>query len=160
MLSALEAINLTKKSKEDKEQSRTMRFVTAREEAIQEIIKDCDTKIRKAALNGEHFAELYSFEWVEDPSQKYDATGTKIIFSGDVRVRDILTKDRINLFNDLEKILNKDNTSTDARFYCYDRSPNKQHNRKWSIYVAWKTKDEHIAKSKYVKKTKSTQDAL
>lgn len=159
-----EILEITKQSIKDRSDKRTSKLTEAREEAINEILSGCGTKIREAAENGHHFAEIYGFEWVDDINKDIDSNGVRVKF-GDVRIRDLLTKDRTTFFNNLNEKLNEGNT-TPIKYYAYDRSPKMQKTSKWSIYVSWNTQSDNSNNNK-TKKTfnrkftqKSTQQTL
>ncbi len=141
-----EVLEITKQSIKDRSDKRTSKLTDARNLAINEILSGCGAKIRHAAENGHHFAEIYSFEWVDDGDQELDSNNIRVIFGG-VRIRDLLTKDRNNFFNDLNEKLNEGNTS-ELKYYAYDRSPKIQKTSKWSIFVSWNNNAQQTERKK------------
>ena len=138
-------INITSKVREGNDSKKLERIKAAREDAIKHITESHLEKMVDSAKKGRDKANLYSFQWVEDKESTCDKNGVKTMFGDNIRLLDLITKDKIDFIKDLNTFINKgDETKYKCGVFKKDDT--------WMIYVSWRVEGtESTAKPKKTK---------
>jgi len=137
---------LTHEIKEEKKIKFSDRIKIGRDDAINHITQGCYDKMKISASKGYDTAIIYSFSWVSDPEAKVDNNGNKTVFEGNVRLSDLINKDRENFIESLNKYFNNDGENN---FHCYVKKNNFKGETVWTINVSWGKKNENPYKGKH-----------
>jgi len=138
---------LTRTSRDEKNKNK---YVDAAEEAKKHILENFEEKIETSAANGLFYADIYSWEYVENKHNK-----TKYCFNN-VRISDILFKPPTDLEgNILDKPLRKKletyfiNLGFKFSIYSWRDSPS----RKKSIRISWYDKQRSYRQEPYERRS-------
>lgn len=118
------------------------RISKGRTDAVKHITEGCVQKMIKASESGQDKAILYSFQWIEDPKEVFDANGVKTIFEGNVRLLDLMNKGKREFIQELNTFFNKDDKS---KYHCgfFKSKDNDTNIESWNIFVSWSQYDPH-----------------
>jgi len=125
---------LTHEKKEENKIKFSDRIKIGRDDAINHITQGCYDKMKLSASKGFDTSIIYSFSWVNDPEAKVDNNGNKTVFEGNIRLSDLINKDRINFIEALNKYFNHDG---EDKFHCYVKKNNFKGETVWTINVSW-----------------------
>jgi len=139
-------VSMTNEAKKIKNESYDEKLNIAYEEAKNEIVKGSFDKMKKDASEGYDKSILYSFEWVQDPKATTDKNGNKTVFSGNIRLLDMLYKGRPKFMKILNDHFNKGYDS--PKFHCgfFKRTNDKTKLDNWFIFVSWAPYREPVEK--------------
>jgi len=127
--------SITKNARETQKLELNSRIIMGREDAIEHITINAINLMKESAINGKDRAIIYTFNWVESPTDTHDRDGNKTIFKGNIRLLDMITKGKVDFLNDLNKYFNK--FSENNEYHC---GVYKTKDHKWNIYVSWSDK--------------------
>jgi len=147
--------NLTKQKREENKIKFEDRIKIGMDDAIKHITQGCYDKMKLSASNGYDTSTIYSFSWVSNPDAIIDNNGNRTMFEGNIRLSDLINKDRINFIETLDKYFNKDG---EKKFHSFIKKNNIKGETLWTINVSWGKKIEPkqiktISKKKYSNKT-------
>lgn len=125
---------LTCEKKEENKIKFSDRIKIGRDDAINHITQGCYDKMKLSASKGFDTTIIYSFSWVSDSEAKVDNNGNKTVFEGNIRLSDLINKDRINFIEALNKYFNNDGEN---KFHCYVKKNNFKGETVWTINVSW-----------------------
>jgi len=130
---------ITEKAREEKRKNFIERIEKGRIDAIKHITEGCIEKMKDSAIKGFDRTNLYSFQWVQNRDDKVDSNGNKVMFEGNVRLLDLITKGKDEFLNDLNKFFNKDD---DNKYHCgiFKKKNMNTNLDTWYIFVSWSTK--------------------
>ena len=130
---------ITEKAREEKRKNFLERIEKGRTDAIKHITEGCIDKMKDSAIKGFDRTNLYSFQWVQERDDKVDANGNKVIFEGNVRLLDLITKGKEEFLNDLNIFFNKDGND---KYHCgiFKKKNNETNLDTWYIFVSWSNK--------------------
>jgi len=133
---------LTNEKKDEKKIKFEDRIKIGRDDAIKHITQGCYDKMKMSASKGYDTSIIYTFSWVSDPDAKVDNNGNKTVFEGNIRLLDLVNKDRINFIDSLNKYFNNDG---EDKFHCYIKKNILKGESVWYINVSWgeKIHNEH-----------------
>ena len=137
---------LTHEKNEEKKIKFSDRIKIGRDDAINHITQGSYDKMKLSASKGYDTTIIYFFSWVSDPEAKVDNNGNKTVFEGNVRLSDLINKDRVNFIEDLNKYFNNDGENN---FHCYVKKNNFKGETVWTINVSWGKKNENLYQNKY-----------
>ena len=136
--------NITSKVRENKKNEYIEKIKIGSQDAIKHITQNCYEKMIEASKKGHDKAYLYSFQWTNEKDSVCDKNGIKTLFEGNIRLLDLLMKDKVNFINDLNKFFNKD---CENKYHCGFFKSKEE----WIIYVSWSNLEEKD-KKKYSNK--------
>lgn len=145
-----ELINITSKVRENNDVKKLEKIKSAREDAIKHITESCYEKMVESAKKGRDKANLYSFQWVDDKESTHDKNGVQTIFGENIRLLDLITKDRIDFIKDLNSFFNKEG---ETKYKCgfFKNINDKDKSETWIIYVSWRTEEQmKVVKNKRI----------
>lgn len=125
---------LTCEKKEENKIKFSDRIKIGRDDAINHITQSCYDKMKLSASKGFDTTIIYSFSWVSDSEAKIDNNGNKTVFEGNIRLSDLINKDRENFIEALNKYFNNDGEN---KFHCYVKKNNFKEETVWTINVSW-----------------------
>lgn len=130
-------VSMTNEAKKNKNDSYAEKLNIAYEEAKNEIVKGSFEKMKNDASKGYDKSILYSFEWVEDSKATTDRNGNKTVFTGNIRLLDMLYKGRPEFIKLMNDHFNKGYDS--PRFHCgfFKRTNDETKLDSWFIFVSW-----------------------
>lgn len=128
---------LSKEEREDRKKKFFERINLAYEEAVSHIIEGSSSKILDSESNNKDQAILYSFRWVENPDDEHDQLGNKTVFTGKVRLLDMLTKGKRQFMKLLNDYFNKD--LEEPKYHCgvFKKRDFETNKDTWHIFVSW-----------------------
>jgi len=130
--------SITKNARETQKSELSNRIIIGREDAIEHITQNAVNLMKESAINGKDRAIIYTFNWVESPTDTHDKDGNQTMFKGNIRLLDLVTKGKIDFLNDLNKYFNKFSENEEYHSGVYKTKDNK-----WNIYVSWSDEDEY-----------------
>jgi len=130
-------VSKTIEAKKTKIDSYTEKLNNAYLEARNEIVKGCREKMERDASKGYDKSILYSFEWVDDPKATTDKNGNKTIFTGNIRLLDMLYKGRPEFMKLMNDYFNRGQET--PKFHCgfFRKTDDETNLVNWSIFVSW-----------------------
>ena len=130
---------ITEKAREEKRKNFLERIEKGRMDAIKHITEGCIEKMTDSANKGFDRTNLYSFQWVQKRDDKVDSNGNKVIFEGNVRLLDLITKGKDEFLNDLNNFFNKDGNE---KYHCgiFKKRNMETSLDTWYIFVSWSNK--------------------
>ena len=130
-------VSMTNEAKKTKNDSYAEKLNIAYEEAKNEIVKGSFEKMKNDASKGYDKSILYSFEWVEDSKAITDKKGNKTVFTGNIRLLDMLYKGRPEFMKLMNDHFNKGYDS--PKFHCgfFKRKNDETNLDNWYIFVSW-----------------------
>jgi hypothetical protein len=132
---------LTNEKKEEKKTKFFDRIKIGTDDAIKHITQDCYDKMKISASKGYDTTIIYTFSWVSDPDAIVDNNGNKTVFEGNIRLLDLVNKDRINFIEALNKYFNNDG---EDKFHCYIKKNIFKGESVWTINVSWGSKSRNL----------------
>lgn len=135
-LSADDLKQIALNAKKENREKNIERIRSGQTDAIKHIINGYQEKMLKSANNGETYTLLYTFGWVDDPTQSHDSNGNKTLFEGNVRIRDLILFNKGRHF--LKELTEQFNIDGENKYHCYIRKIlEKDGTSSWNIYVSW-----------------------
>ena len=135
-LSAYELKQIALNANNEKREKNIKRICYGQTYAIKHIINGHKEKMLESANKGETYTLLYTFGWVDDPSETHDSNGNKTLFEGNVRLRDLILFNKGRPF--LKELNEQFNIDGENKYHCYIRKlVEKDGTSSWNIYVSW-----------------------
>jgi hypothetical protein len=135
---------LSKEERDERKKKFFDRINLAYEEAVNHIVEGSSSKILEAESNGKDQAILYSFRWVENPDDEHDQLGNKTVFTGKVRLLDMLTKGKRQFMKLLNDYFNKD--QPEQKYHCgvFKKRDFETNKDTWYIFVSWSKREPFV----------------
>ena len=135
---------LSKEEREERKKKFFDRINLAYEEAVSHIVEGSSSKILEAESTDKDQAILYSFRWVENPDDEHDQLGNKTVFTGKVRLLDMLTKGKRQFMKLINDYFNKD--QPEPKYHCgvFKKRDFETNKDTWHIFVSWSKRDPFV----------------
>jgi hypothetical protein len=135
---------LSKEEREERKKKFFDRINLAYEEAVSHIVEGSSSKILEAESTDKDQAILYSFRWVENPDDEHDQLGNKTVFTGKVRLLDMLTKGKRQFMKLINDYFNKD--QPEPKYHCgvFKKRDFETNKDTWHIFVSWSKREPFV----------------